>query len=62
VTVAIQLILGRTPKFFVPFLREVSYFVDSIRDDVQPMPSGDDALKDLEVIAKAYASQTPLQF
>ena len=60
VTTATQLILGRTPKFFVPYLKEVSHFIDSIQKDFQPMPSGDDALKDSEVIARAYASQVSL--
>jgi len=62
VTTAINLILGKTPKFFVPYLREISHFVDSMREDIQPMPSSDDALKDLEVIAKAYASRHLSEF
>lgn len=57
---AVQLILGKTPNFFVPYLREVLHFVDSIIKDTQPMPSGEDSIKDLEVIAKAYKSQISL--
>ena len=54
---AIQLLLGRTPKFFTPYLEEVSHFVRCIKEDIQPSPSGEDALKDLEVIEQAYKNQ-----
>jgi predicted dehydrogenase len=55
VATAIKLILGRTPKFFIPYLKEVSHFVDYIRNDYgENRLSGEDALRDLEVIAKAY--------
>jgi len=58
VVTAIKLILGRTPKFFFPYLKEVSHFVDCIRNDNgENQLSGEDALRDLEVIAKAYTNQ-----
>jgi len=58
VATAIKLILGRTPKFFIPYLKEVSHFVDYIRnDDGENRLSSEDALRDLEVIAKAYKNQ-----
>ena len=57
---AIQLLLGRTPKFFAPYLKEVSHFVHSIEQDLQPSPSGEDALKDLETIARAYKNKIRL--
>jgi len=57
---AIQLLLGRTPKFFIPYLNEVSLFVDCIQKDTQPSPSGEDALKDLEAISMAYKNQIHL--
>ncbi|MEM2292356.1 MAG: Gfo/Idh/MocA family oxidoreductase [Nitrososphaeria archaeon] len=58
VITAIKLILGKTPKFFIPYLKEISYFVDCIREDNDKgILSGEDALKDLEVIAKAYSNQ-----
>ena len=60
VITAIKLILGRTPKFFIPYLKEVSHFIDSIREDTQPSSSGDDALKDLEAIKQAYNAQASL--
>lgn len=54
VITAIQLLLGRTPKFFIPYLKEVSHFIHCINEDIQPSPSGEDALKDLETITRAY--------
>lgn len=59
VVTAIKLILGRTPKFFIPYLEEIWHFVNSIgKDDAEESKlSGEDALKDLEAIAKAYKSQ-----
>ena len=60
VTTAIQLLLGRTPKFFIPYLKEVSHFVRCINEDTQPSPSGEDALKDLEAIKQAYENQINL--
>jgi len=57
---ALQLILGKTPKFFIPYLREISHFINTIKEDADPMPSGNDALNDLKVIAKAYRSQVSL--
>ncbi|MCK4483010.1 hypothetical protein KAU55_07255, partial [Candidatus Bathyarchaeota archaeon] len=60
VITAIQLLLGRTPKFFAPYLEEVSHFIHYIQKDLQPSPSGDDALKDLETITRAYKNQIHL--
>jgi len=57
---AIQLLLGKTPKFFTPYLKEVSHFVHCIKEDIQPSPSGEDALKDLEAISLAYKNQIRL--
>ena len=60
VITAIRLLLGRTPKFFIPYLKEVSHFVHCIKEDIQPSPSGEDALKDLETITRAYKNQIRL--
>ena len=54
VITAIQLILGRTPKFFIPYVKEISAFIKCIIEDKYPLTSGADALKDLEIIAQAY--------
>lgn len=58
VITAIKLILGRTPKFFTPYLKEISHFVNCINDNNnESRLSGEDALKDLEAIAEAYKNQ-----
>jgi UDP-N-acetylglucosamine 3-dehydrogenase len=57
---AVQLLLGRAPQFFTPYLKEVSHFVRCINDDIQPSPSGEDALKDLETITQACKNQIRL--
>jgi len=41
-------------------LTELSHFVDCIKEDKQPSPSGEEALKDLEAIEKAYKDQIVL--
>jgi predicted dehydrogenase len=51
---AINLILGKTPKFFVPYKVEIFHFVNCIKNDNTPSPSGEDALTDLAVVEKAY--------
>jgi len=51
---AIQLLLGVTPKFFLPYLREVSHFVNCINKDDQPLLSGYEALEDLKIISQVY--------
>jgi UDP-N-acetylglucosamine 3-dehydrogenase len=60
VITAIQLLLGRTSKFLVSYMEEVSYFVRCINENSQPSPSGEDALKDLEAITQAYKNQIHL--
>jgi len=63
VVTAIKLIIGKTPKFFIPFLNEISYFINHIKNDDgngENILAGQDALRDLEVIAKAYKNQMKL--
>ncbi|MEM2915217.1 MAG: Gfo/Idh/MocA family oxidoreductase [Candidatus Bathyarchaeia archaeon] len=55
---AIKLILGQTPKFSAPYLKEISHFINSIIFD--SVLYVDDALKDLEVIDKAYRNRIEL--
>ncbi|MEM1540971.1 MAG: Gfo/Idh/MocA family oxidoreductase, partial [Candidatus Bathyarchaeia archaeon] len=58
VITAIKLILGKTPRYHIPHLREISYFVDVVNDDDEEnILSGEDALEDLELITKAYKNQ-----
>jgi predicted dehydrogenase len=51
-----QLLLRRTPSFYLPFVREIQHFTECVLKDQQPEPSGEDGLKDLQVIEKAYAN------
>ena len=55
-----QLLLRRTPDFYIPFKKEVQHFVKSIKKDFQPKPSGDEALEDLETIERAYSKSIEL--
>ena len=58
VATAIKLILGETPKFFIPYMKELSHFVNYLNGGCDENTlSGEDALKDLEVITKAYKNQ-----
>jgi len=60
VKTAIQLMTRRTTDFYIPFLRELSYFTECLRHDLPSSPSGEDALKDLEAISLAYKNQIRL--
>ncbi len=51
---ALQLLTRRTPSFYLPYLVELESFVQSIRRDLKPSTSGEDAIKDLEAISHAY--------
>lgn len=57
VKTAIQLMMRRTPDFYFPHATEIQYFVKCLREDSEPSPSGEDALRDLEVIEKLYKNQ-----
>lgn len=45
-------------KFYEGHLIELQYFVNCVIKDQPPSPSGEDGLKDLEVIEQAYKNQT----
>jgi predicted dehydrogenase len=47
-------------KFHQAHLDEIQYFVDCLQNDSTPSPSGEDGLKDLEAIEKAYKNQIRL--
>lgn len=53
VTAAQVLTLG-TSKYYWPHLAELQHFVNCIIKDFSPSPSGEDGLRDLETLAKAY--------
>jgi len=51
---ALHLLIGITPRFYAPYYLELQHFVDTIERDLEPTPSGEDALEDLKVISTAY--------
>ena len=57
---AIQLMTGRPTTFYLPHFREVSHFIQCLKQDLPPSPSAEDALKDLEAIALAYKNEIRL--
>ncbi len=54
---AIQLLTTNSSQYFSTFLGELHHFVHCVRHDLQPSPSGNDALKDLETISLAYKNK-----
>ncbi len=61
ISTAYQMLTKGISDFFQPHLDELQYFVDCLIKDVKPLPSGQDGLRDLEVISKAYQNQITLQ-
>jgi predicted dehydrogenase len=58
---ALQLMLRRPTNYLMSHLHELEYFVDCIQKDEQPQnTSGEEALKDLEVIERAYHNKIEL--
>ena len=51
---AVGVLLGKTPLFYMPHRSELQHFIYCIEEDLQPSPSGEDALKDLKAITQAY--------
>jgi len=50
---------GRS-KFYEPHRKE-PHFIECLKGDLPPSPSGEDELKDLEAINQAYKNQIPLE-
>jgi predicted dehydrogenase len=57
---AFRLLLRKTPTFNIPYFKEIQKFVDCIQKDEKPQLSGEDAMKDLKVIERAYANKLEL--
>jgi len=57
---AAQMLITGTSKFYKPHFTELQYFADCLIQDLEPSPSGEDALKDLETITMAYKNQIRL--
>jgi len=49
-----KLLLRKTPPYYIPWLKEVEHFAESIKKDQQPQPSGEAGFKDLLAIEIAY--------
>ncbi len=58
----IRMLLGLTPTFNLPYYWLLEHFVNCLSNDRQPSPSGEEALKDLEVISQAYKNTMPLEY
>lgn len=58
ITRAIELVLRKPPKYYLSYLAELTHFINCIKDDELPSPSGEEGLKDLEIIEQAYTSHT----
>lgn len=61
ISTAFQMLTRGISDFFQPHLDELQYFVDCLQNGVKPSPTGEDGLKDLEVISKAYQNRIVLQ-
>ena len=60
VKTAMQLMLRKTPQYYMSFRGILSHFAECIEHDMTPSPSGEDGLKDLEIISLAYKNQIRL--
>jgi len=56
----IQMLTRGISKLHRPHYAELQYFVDCLIQDLEPSPSGEDALKDLEIIKQAYKNKISL--
>jgi len=54
---AIRLLTTNSTRYESAFHRELQHFVHCVKHDLQPSPSGNDALKDLETISLAYKNE-----
>jgi len=61
VTTAFQMLTRGVTDFYQPHLDELQYFVNCINNDAAPSPSGEDGLRDLEAISKAYKNTINLE-
>jgi len=54
---AIKMIVGSSTQYESTYFRELQHFVSCIIHDSEPCTSGDDALRDLEIVSKAYKNK-----
>jgi predicted dehydrogenase len=60
ISTVIQTLARGYSKFYEGHLAELKYLVNRLIKDETPSPSGEDGLKDLEIIQKAYKNQISL--
>jgi len=60
ISTAIQMLTTGTSQFHHAHKAELQHFVESLIKDKTPTPTGEDGLKDLEAIEKAYKNQIHL--
>jgi predicted dehydrogenase len=58
--VATQMLTKGRSEFHQPHFEELQYFVNCLKNDLSPLPSGLDGLKDLEAISRAYENEVKL--
>lgn len=54
---AVQRLTAGTSKFYRPHYSELQYFINCLTQDLSPSPSGEDGLRDIEAIARAYKNE-----
>ncbi|MFH0960920.1 MAG: Gfo/Idh/MocA family oxidoreductase [Pseudomonadota bacterium] len=57
----VQMILGLSPAFNLPYIWELQHFVDCIQNDRTPLSAGEDGLADLQAILLAYKNAVHLE-
>ena len=57
ISTAYQMLTKGISRFYQPHLDELQYFVDCLIKDEAPSPTGQDGLRDLEAIFKAYKNE-----
>jgi hypothetical protein len=58
---AVQMLTSGVSTFRKPHLDELEHFISCIINDLSPSPSGQDGLKDLEAICRAYDNPLTLK-
>lgn len=60
-TTIVQMLLTGISRFYQGHIVELQHFVNCLLKDRQPTPTGEDGLRDLEAIERAYKNQIPLE-
>ena len=61
ISTAFQMLTRGISTFYQPHLDELQYFVDCLNKGENPSPTGEDGLRDLEAISKAYKNKIQLE-